>query len=326
MTVCGEEVSAKCQPGAAQFAKRRICRTPLQGRIHFYVPRAKGEGLPLAQLENIRLYYEEHGQGPPLILAHGHACGVRSWDPQLRGLTDRYRLIVYDARGHGLSESPDEVTAYSQQYMVEDLCGLMDYVGLVSAALGGLSMGGNVVLNFAFAHPERVSALILADTGAGSDDSARMVARSLQGADVLDRGGLEGYADWAMTHPAFARFVSRGPEEERFIRSCLMTNRAHGIALSTRGVQAKRPSIYALEPQLRGLHVPVLLIVGEYDESCVPVHAFMGRNIPNVAQHMLPGAGHLTNLEAPEAFNRLVAEFLEAHLAKVSPTELSGSR
>jgi pimeloyl-ACP methyl ester carboxylesterase len=274
--------------------------------------------MPLAALENIRLYYEEHGRGPALLLAHGHACGVRSWDPQLRGLTDQYRVIVYDARGHGLSEAPREPSAYSQRHMVDDLCGLMDHLGLDKAAVGGLSMGGNVALNFAFVHPERVSALILADTGAGSDDTARMVARSLQGADVLESRGIEAYTDWAMTHPAFTRFASRGPAEERFIRSCLMTNRAHGLALSTRGVQAKRPSIYALEPQLRRLDMPVLLIVGEHDEACVPVHAFMGRTIPNVAHHVLPGAGHLTNLEAPEAFNQLVAEFLGAHLMRVA--------
>ncbi len=123
--------------------------------------------MPLAELENIRLYYEKHGRGPTLILAHGHACGVRSWDPQLRGLADHYRVVVYDARGHGLSEAPDDATAYSQQHMVDDLCELMDHLGLARVALGGLSMGGGVVLNFAFAHPDRVSALIVADTGAG---------------------------------------------------------------------------------------------------------------------------------------------------------------
>src|ERR1041385_7030000 len=142
--------------------------------------------MPLINLEHIRLYYEEHGQGPPLVLAHGHACGVRSWDPQMRGLTDQYRVIVYDARGHGLSEAPREPSAYSQQHMVDDLCGLMDHLRIRTAAVGGLSMGVNVALNFAFAHPRRVSALILADTGAGSDDTERMVARSLHGADLLE--------------------------------------------------------------------------------------------------------------------------------------------
>jgi pimeloyl-ACP methyl ester carboxylesterase len=274
--------------------------------------------MPLVELEDIRLYFENHGRGPALVLAHGFACGVRSWDPQLRGLTDRYRVIVYDARGHGLSEAPREASAYSQQHMVDDLCGLMNHLGLDTAAVGGLSMGGNVALNFAFAHPERVSALIVADTGAGSDDTARMVARSLQGADVLESDGIEAYVDWAMSHPAFARFVSRGAEEERFMRSCLMTNRAHGIALSTRGVQAKRPSIYALEPQLRRLEMPALLIVGEHDEACLPVHAFMARTIANASHHVLAGAGHLTNLEAPEGFNRLVAEFLDAYVVGLS--------
>jgi pimeloyl-ACP methyl ester carboxylesterase len=147
-----------------------------------------------------------------------------------------------------------------------------------------------------------------------------MVTHSLRGADVLENGGIEAYADWALAHPAFTRFASRGPEEERFIRSCLMTNRAHGIALSTRGVQAKRPPLYALEPQLRRLGMPVLLIVGEHDEACLPVHAFMGRTIPTASHHVLPGAGHLTNLETPEAFNRLVTEFLDAHVARFSGT------
>jgi pimeloyl-ACP methyl ester carboxylesterase len=147
-------------------------------------------------------------------------------------------------------------------------------------------------------------------------DAARMVARALQGADVLERGGIEACADWALMHPAFTRFASRGPEEERFICSCLMTNQAHGLALSTRGVQAKRPSIYALEAQLRQLQVPVLLIVREHYDARIPPHAFMGRTIPNVAHHVLPGAGHLTNLEAAVAFNRLVVEFLNAPLAR----------
>jgi pimeloyl-ACP methyl ester carboxylesterase len=98
-----------------------------------------------------------------------------------------------------------------------------------------------------------------------------------------------------------------------------MTNRAHGIALSTRGVQAKRSSTYTLEPQLRRLERPVLLIVvGEHDQASVPVHEFMGRTILDVAHHVLPGAGHLTNLEAPEAFNPLVAEFLDGYLTRVS--------
>jgi pimeloyl-ACP methyl ester carboxylesterase len=69
--------------------------------------------MPLVEFANIRLYYEEHGSGPALVLAHGNACGVRSWDPQLRVLTDRYTVIVYDGRGHGLSEAPREASAYS---------------------------------------------------------------------------------------------------------------------------------------------------------------------------------------------------------------------
>lgn len=93
--------------------------------------------MPLVELEHIRLYFEEHGRGPALVLAHGHACGVRSWDPQLRGLTDHRRVIVHDARGHGLSEAPADASAYSQQKMVDDLCGLMDHLDLETAVWAG---------------------------------------------------------------------------------------------------------------------------------------------------------------------------------------------
>jgi hypothetical protein len=110
--------------------------------------------VPLAQLKNIRLYYEEHGHSPPLMLAHGHACGVRSWDPQLRGLTDQYRVIVYDSRGHGLSEAPDEMTAYSQLHMVEDLYGLMDHLRLITAGYGRAIDGRKRRSQFRICSPE----------------------------------------------------------------------------------------------------------------------------------------------------------------------------
>ena len=266
--------------------------------------------MPLAPVNGISLYYEVKGRGSPLVLVHGFACGLRIWDPQVRALSSRHRVVTYDVRGHGLSDAPADAAGYSQSISVEDLQGLLEHLRIKRAAVGGLSMGGNIALNLALAHPGMVSALIIADTGAGSDGTADWNAGARAYGEVLDREGLEAFADLAFANPLFARYIARGPEAARFIRSCLMTHRARGIAHTAREVLAKRPTIYSLEPHLRELRVPTLLIVGEHDEPCVKVHRFMAGTIPGAKHVVIRGAGHLTNLEAPAAFNAAVRRFL----------------
>ncbi len=270
--------------------------------------------MPLAPVNKVTLYYEVKGRGSPLVLVHGVACGLRLWDAQVSALSAAHRVITYDVRGHGLSDAPASAAAYSQPISVEDLRGLLDHLRLRRAVVGGLSMGGNIALNFALAYPKMVRALIIADTGAGSDGTDQWVADCHAYARALETGGLEAFADMAMRSPLFARYAARGPEAARFIRSCLMTHRARGIAHTVREVLASRPTIYALEPRLRELGVPTLLIVGEHDEPCLKVHRFMADTIPGAKHVVLRGVGHLTNLEAPAAFNAAVRGFLREHL------------
>src|SRR5947208_12806908 len=113
--------------------------------------------MPIARVNGVSLYYEVAGRGAPLVLVHGFACGIRSWDPQVRALSRYRRVITYDVRGHGLSDAPPEAAAYSQATSVADLHALLAHLKI-----------GNIALNFALAHPAMVSALIVADTGAGS--------------------------------------------------------------------------------------------------------------------------------------------------------------
>lgn len=266
--------------------------------------------MPRARVNGVSLYYEVTGRGAPLVLVHGFACGIRSWDPQVKALARSHRVIAYDVRGHGTSDAPADAADYSQPTSVADLHALLRHLGLRRAAVGGLSMGGNIALNFALAHPEMVSALIVADTGAGSDGGPDWNAGSLAYATTLDARGMEAFADQACANPLFARYLAQGPEAERVLRACLMTHRARGLAHTAREVLARRPSIYALEPGLRALRVPTLLIVGEHDEACRAVHRFMAATIPGARSVVLPGVGHLTNLEAPAAFNAGVRRFL----------------
>ena len=266
--------------------------------------------MPKARVRDVNLYYELAGSGPPLVLVHGFACGIRSWDPQVRVLARSHRVLTYDVRGHGISDAPRDAAAYSQPISVEDLRGLLDHLRIKRAVIGGLSMGGNIALNFALAHPRMVSGLVIADTGSGSDSAADWAATIHTLADTAERGGIEAFADATMALSLFARYVAQGPDAERFIRTCVLSHRAHGIAHTAREVLGKRPSIYALEPGLRALRVPTLLIVGEHDEPCVKVHDFMARTIPRAKAITIPGVGHLSNLEAPAAFNAAVRRFL----------------
>jgi pimeloyl-ACP methyl ester carboxylesterase len=267
-------------------------------------------GMPLAPVNGLSLYYEARGRGSPLVLVHGFACGLRMWDAQVRAFAARHRVLTYDVRGHGLSDAPPDAADYSQPISVDDLRGLLARLGIRRAVVGGLSMGGNIALNFAIAYPTTVQALILADTGAGSDGTAEWQAGARALAGILDRDGIEAFADAALENPLFARYAARGPEATRFIRSCLMTHRARGLAHTAREVLARRPTIYSLEAQLRRLRVPTLLIVGEHDAPCVAVHRFMAETIPGARHVGLRGVGHLTPLEAPAAFNAAVRRFL----------------
>jgi pimeloyl-ACP methyl ester carboxylesterase len=266
--------------------------------------------MPLAEVNGIHLYYEVTGKGRPVVFVHGFGCGIRSWDPQVSALAPKHRVIAYDVRGHGLSEAPPTAAAYSQATSIEDLRQLLGALKIRRTAVVGLSMGGNIALNFALAHPALVSALVVADTGAGSDDHADWVATTHALASALDSGGTEAFADMAMANPLFARYCAKGPAAQRFIRSCLMTHRARGVAHTAREVLAKRPRIYELAPQLATLRVPTLLIVGDGDDPCLKVHDFMARTIPGARSIVLRGIGHLSNLEAPAAFNTAVSRFL----------------
>src|SRR5262245_24010562 len=102
--------------------------------------------MPIAHVNGISLYYEDTGGGPPLVWVHGFACGIRSWDPQVRELSDSRRVIAYDVRGFGLSEAPQSAAGYSQSLSVADLAALLEHLRIERAVIGGLSMGGNIAL------------------------------------------------------------------------------------------------------------------------------------------------------------------------------------
>ena len=235
--------------------------------------------MPLAHLNGSDLFYEEHGSdarsGLLLVLVHGFGVTHRYWDAAVGALSGRYRMVVYDARGHGQSGVPDDLEAYDETVFVDDLRALLDHLGIERAAIGGLSMGGNIALRFGMAYPERCAGSIVGAPGTGSDDARAWRRRCEVLGRLLRERGLDSFADAVLASPPVARFVSRGSEERAWLRGQLTSHRAEGLMRTVLGEQATRPSIYALEGQIRSLAVPLLVVVGEHDEASVNPSRFL---------------------------------------------------
>src|SRR3569623_968524 len=150
--------------------------------------------MPKIDRDGVGIYYEVHGDGPPLLLTHGYSSTSAMWHGQVDALAREHKLILWDMRGHGQSDYPDDPKAYSEALTVGDIAALLDAAGARKAIVGGLSLGGYMSLAFYRAHPERVSALLIIDTGPGfKKDDAREVwnKRALDTADRFERDGLD---------------------------------------------------------------------------------------------------------------------------------------
>ena len=178
--------------------------------------------MPKFDSNGVQLYYEEHGSGFPLIWSHEFGGNYDSWDPQVNFFSRRFRVITYAARGYPPSDVPEDPAAYSQDQAVEDLRRLMQHLDVSRAHIGGLSMGGNVALNFGLRHPEMASSLVVAACGSGSDNPEEFRQDGARMADVLLTQGME----------PMARDYGRGPDPD-----AAAPQRPQGLADVLRGTR-----------------------------------------------------------------------------------------
>jgi pimeloyl-ACP methyl ester carboxylesterase len=149
--------------------------------------------VPLLDRDGVKIYYKDHGHGPPILLSHGYSATCRMWNGQSSALVARHRVIVWDMRGHGESDDPGDPRAYSEALTVEDMAALLRRCRIDRAVIGGLSLGGYMSLAFHLAHPKMVGALMLFDTGPGFRNAEARRAwneRAEQRARDLDARGL----------------------------------------------------------------------------------------------------------------------------------------
>jgi pimeloyl-ACP methyl ester carboxylesterase len=221
-------------------------------------------------------------------------------------------VITYNARGYPPSDVPEDVRVYSQMQAVEDIVGLMQHLQLTQAHLVGLSMGGYAVLHFGLTHPAMARSLVVGGCGYGSVAGEREkfqqdVERTAQ---RIEGGGMRAMAAIYSRGPTRVQFADKDPRGWEEFATQLAEHSTIGSALTFRGVQAQRPSVYALETQMRHLQVPTLIITGDEDEPCLEPALFMKRTIPTAGLVVLPKSGHTINLEEPDAFNRALEHFL----------------
>ena len=250
--------------------------------------------MPKIDRDGIKIHYEVHGDGPPLILTHGYSSTSAMWTGQVEALSKHHKLILWDMRGHGQSDYPDSPSAYSEALTVGDIAALLDAVGVGKAIVGGLSLGGYMSLAFYRAHPERVSALLIIDTGPGfRKDDAREVwnKRALDTADRFEREGLE---------------VLKSASRER---STVSHRDARGLALAARGMLTQRDArVIDVLPESR---VPSLVVVA--DETPFRAAAdYMAAKIPGAEKVVIPAAGPAVNIDQPQAFIEAVLPVLDA--------------
>lgn len=262
--------------------------------------------------DDVRLHVEEAGEGRPVVFVHEFGGDQRSWEPQLRYFSRRYRCITFNARGYPPSDVPEDVDRYSQARAVDDIRDVMDALGIAQAHIVGLSMGGFATLHFGLTYPERASSLVVAGAGYGAEkqheDYFRQV--SLEVARQFETQGSDAFSHTYGMAAARIAYLVKDPRGWAEFRRMLGEHSALGAANTMRGVQARRPSIYDLEARLATMMVPMLVVVGDEDDHCLQPGLFMKRVIPASGLAVLPKTGHTLNLEEPALFNGLVAEFL----------------
>ena len=268
--------------------------------------------MPIAGVNGVDLYWEETGQGAPLVWLHEYGGDLRSWEPQVRHFSRQYRVVTYNHRGYAPSTIPKASCDFSQDILVEDLFQLLNHLGLGPVHLGGCSMGANVARDFAIVHENMTRSLILVGAGAGSFNREQFLKTQEAIAADLELEGMVSLIRNFEAVPTRASFKAKDPRGFAEFLRLAREHDAQACAHLAREVLVKRKTIVELESKLRALRIPTLIMVGDRDAPCVEPSMVMREWIPHAGLVVFPACGHTPNIEEPGLFNFHVAEFLAA--------------
>jgi pimeloyl-ACP methyl ester carboxylesterase len=264
--------------------------------------------------DGVKLYYEETGSGIPIVFVHEFAGDIRSWEPQLRYFGRRYRCIAFNARGYPPSEVPDTVEKYSQDRARDDIRSVLDALKIDKAHIIGLSMGGFATVHFGFTYHDRARSLVIAGCGYGAEPAKRQqfLEETAAIAKRIEDLGMEKAAEGYALGPSRVQYQNKDPRGWREFADQLKEHSTQGSALTQRGVQNRRPSLYDLVDKMKTITAPTLIMTGDEDFPCIEPGVLMKRHISTAGLVVMPNSGHAINLEEPDMFNRHIEEFLHA--------------
>ncbi|MGW0812030.1 alpha/beta fold hydrolase [Streptomyces viridiviolaceus] len=262
-------------------------------------------------LRSVTIDYDDLGPstGVPVLLVHGHPFDRTLWAPQARALTGAgHRVVTPDLRGYGRSGvTPGKVLLAD---FADDLAALLDHLGIERAVVGGVSMGGQITMEFQLRHPRRVRALVLSDTSAPAEtDEGKRFRDRL--ADRLLAEGMDGYAHEVIDKMLADYNVTAMPDVAARVLEMMCATDPRGAAAALRG-RAERPDYREV---LAAVEAPVLIAVGA-DDVYTPVAEAeaIHRLVPHATLAVIEKAGHLPGAEQPERFNAALLEFLAAQV------------
>lgn len=262
--------------------------------------------------DGVGLHVQRSGAGgTPVVFLHEFAGDARSWEPQVRKLGLRHHCVAYNARGYPPSDVPAEVGSYGQARAVDDLVAVLDGLGIDSAHLVGLSMGGFAALHAALDHPDRCRSIVVAGVGYGAQPEHRaLFAREAEATAAMFLDDHARAAERYAAGPTRVQLLRRNPRAFAELRAGLIEHSALGSANTMRAVQARRSSLYDLRERLAEVRVPTLLVVGDEDDGCLETNLMLKLTMPAAGLAVMPRTGHTCNLEDADAFTALVSDFL----------------
>jgi pimeloyl-ACP methyl ester carboxylesterase len=263
------------------------------------------------QVGNLAVAVSDAGDGPPVVLLHGLACGKRMWFHQIRALRRHFRVIAYDQRGHGQTDAPQLATDYSAAHLARDLVGVLDVLKIPQAAIVGFSLGGGPALALAASKPERVSRLVLADVGGRAAAPGEIRGRGRRWGALIGQGEIDELVCDMLRSELFKVYARRSARRREHMVSLIRATPIDGLRFTLSEVLAKRKSLFRLSGVLKSVHVPTLVMVGELDYVCSKASRLMAQVIPGATLKIIKNSGHMSPIEQPAAFTATLMEFLQ---------------
>jgi pimeloyl-ACP methyl ester carboxylesterase len=269
--------------------------------------------MPYVDASGTRLYFEEHGDGYPIIFIHELGSDLRQWEDQVRYFSRAYRCVTYNARGYSPSDVSEDPAAYGWALSIHDIAAVMQGLSIDCAHVIGLSMGAYAALQFGLRYPGKVSAIVSAAAGSGSQPTHR--GSWLRETSILARGferSTESMAERIANSSTRIQLKYKDPKRWLEFISQLREHSGRGLSNTISRCQALRPSLHDLRDRFASMMVPVLLVVGDEDSHCLETNLMLKSTLPNAGLWISPNTGHSINLEEPAAFNFQVESFLNA--------------